>query len=67
MASGLNILSQEQLDQVSIMYQRCESMVTSNITMAADTCDEIINYFKLVSGNVFSYDARIFDYDYDPF
>lgn len=42
-------------------------MVTTNITMAADTCDAIIDYFQLVSGNVFSYDARIFNYDYDPY
>jgi hypothetical protein len=33
---------------------------------AVDTCDDIMKYFQLVSGDLFSYDARIFKYDYYP-
>ena len=32
LAAGLNILSKDQLDQVSVLYQRCEQMVSTNIT-----------------------------------
>jgi len=38
-----------------------------NVTEAADTCDEALDYFTLVSGGVLTYDARIFSYDYTPF
>lgn len=34
---------------------------------AVDTCDDIMKYFQLVSGDLFSYDARIFKYDYYPY
>jgi hypothetical protein len=29
-------------------------------------CEEIIEYIAEVSGGVFDYDARIFNYDWDP-
>jgi len=66
-AQGLNILSDYQLDQLSVFYQTCEATISFNVTMAADACDEAINYFELVSGKVFSYDARIFTDDYEPY
>jgi carboxypeptidase C (cathepsin A) len=66
-AQGLNILSDYQLDQLSVFYQTCEATISFNMTMAADACDEAINYFDLVSGKVFSYDARIFTDDYEPY
>jgi len=38
-----------------------------NVTSAADVCEEALEYFTLVSGGVYTYDARIFKYDYEPF
>jgi hypothetical protein len=41
--------------------------MTYNVTEAADVCEEALEYFKLVTGGVYTYDARIFKYDYEPF
>jgi len=41
--------------------------MTYNVTEAADVCEEALEYFKLVSGGVYTYDARIFKYDYEPY
>lgn len=39
--------------------------MSDNLTTSADMCDKNLDYFSVVSGNVFTYDTRIFDYDYD--
>lgn len=41
--------------------------MSQNVTAAADTCEEALQYFTLVSGGVYTYDARIFSYDYEPY
>jgi hypothetical protein len=41
--------------------------MTYNITEAADVCNEALEYFSLVTGDVSTLDARIFKYDYEPY
>jgi hypothetical protein len=35
-------------------------------TAAGDICGQPMDYILDVGGKVFTYDARIFDYDFDP-
>jgi hypothetical protein len=35
------------------------------VSRGKDDCNNIMNYIEAVSGNVFQYDGRIFDYDWD--
>jgi hypothetical protein len=48
------------------MERRCEEMLAVNFGQADETCSKIMSYIEGVSGNVFPYDNRIFDYDWDP-
>ena len=41
-------------------------MVAVNMTEAADHCSDLLSYVLEVSGGVFPYDLRIFDYNWDP-
>jgi hypothetical protein len=40
--------------------------MTANYAEAASKCEQTMNYVLEVGGGVFTYDARIFDYDWDP-
>ena len=36
------------------------------MSAAEETCAAIMDYITGISGNMFPYDTRIFDYDWDP-
>lgn len=54
------------MKQIAALERKCEEIVYSDVTQASSTCGAIIEYIEEVSGGVFDYDARIFDYDFTP-
>ena len=48
------------------MNRRCEEILATDMSIAYDTCSAIMDYIEDVSGGVFAYDNRIFNYDWDP-
>mmetsp|Transcript_8502 Transcript_8502/g.13058 ORF Transcript_8502/g.13058 Transcript_8502/m.13058 type:complete len:145 (+) Transcript_8502:665-1099(+) len=63
-AQGLNILDESTLEQVVALQQRCQKMQVKNAVKAKDTCYDIMNYIRAMSGDVEGFDACIFDYDW---
>lgn len=54
------------MDQIAALQQHCFADQTYNISRGATTCANILNYISDVSGGVYSFDGRIFDYDFAP-
>jgi hypothetical protein len=48
------------------LRRRCEETTSTNYHIAAETCENTMDYVDEVGGGVFTYDARIFDYDWAP-
>jgi len=56
------------------MMKRCQLKVAEDYVTAGDACANIMSYINEVSGGigmdeaeVYSYDNRIFAYDWDPY
>ena len=64
--SALGIIDENNLKQISVLEQRCQHDHTFDIMKAEDTCSGIMDYIQAVSGDVFNYNTRIFEYDWDP-
>jgi len=47
------------------MERRCQEILAVDILAAGDACSAIMGYITGVSGNVFPYDNRIFESDWD--
>lgn len=62
---ALGLLDSNNLDQIARLEQKCEYYQTFNISRGKDDCNNIMNYIETVSGGVFQYDGRIFDYDWN--
>jgi len=54
------------MDQISVLEQGCQIDHTYNMTLGQIDCVKIMSYIRAVSGNVSSFDGRIFDYDWAP-
>lgn len=63
---GLGIIDSANMDQLSAIEQRCFSDQTYDMTRGATTCADTLTYITDVSGGVYSFDGRIFDYDFKP-
>ena len=50
--------------QVAALERNCDEIIVKNISQATDVCGKIMDYISGVSGGVFEYDARIFNYDF---
>jgi hypothetical protein len=57
---ALNIIDDNNLLQIETLEQRCRYVQAINATEDADACGGIMGYIGTVSGDMFSYDARIF-------
>jgi len=55
-----------QLDQVDSLQRNCEESLRTDPDNRSSLCGAPMSYIDRVSGGVLSYDARIFDYDWDP-
>ncbi|CDW84139.1 kex1 protein precursor [Stylonychia lemnae] len=62
-AQSLGIVDDSNLDQISTLHKQCEQSLSSNWDISDDTCSKVLDYIQDVSGDVLSYDARIFTYD----
>lgn len=62
---ALGLLDQTNLKQIATLEQRCEFYQTVNPAYGEDACNDIMDYIQNVSGYVFPYDGRIFDYDWN--
>jgi hypothetical protein len=62
--AALNILDDVNLRQISALNQNCHHDHTRDIVKAKDSCMDIMNYIKAVSGDVFHYNAMVFDQDW---
>jgi len=63
---GLGILDDANMDQLSAIEQRCFADQTADMTRGAATCASTLTYITDVSGGVFTFDGRIFSYDFKP-
>jgi hypothetical protein len=63
---ALGILDDMNLDQIALLEQKCLEGQAINLTTTAETCDAIMGYFETISDRVLTYNARIFDYDWNP-
>lgn len=61
---ALGILDENNMDQIASLEQKCEYYQTYDISRGEDECNSIMDYIQKVSGQVFPYDGRIFDYDW---
>lgn len=53
--------------QIENQIRFCEeNLNAADVKTSSDACNTILDYIDTVSGGVFEYDARIFDYDWDP-
>lgn len=64
-AEGLGIIDQRHMNAISALNRRCLETASSNWTDGNDECSSTIDYAIDVSGDTFSYDASIFDPDWD--
>lgn len=63
---ALNLIDESNLDQIATLERLCDEIVTKNLSSATPVCGTIMDYIMDVSGGAFEYDARIFNYDFDP-
>lgn len=66
-AQGLDILDENNMKQIATFERHCDETMATDLIAASDVCGQPLDYIAEVSGNVFSYDARIFGYDWDPY
>lgn len=52
------------LEQVATLRRRCEEIVGTSWETASSICENTMDYIDEVAGGLFTYDARIFDYDW---
>lgn len=65
-AQSLGIIDTYNMDQIATLRRQCEEAVSTNFSTAGDACVSTMDYVDEVGGDVFSYDARIFGYDWTP-
>jgi carboxypeptidase C (cathepsin A) len=65
-AEGLGTIDDHNLEQVSALIQHCRSEKAHNMSKGVDNCNKIMRYIKDVNGKNFEYNARIYDYDWEP-
>ncbi|CDW88293.1 serine carboxypeptidase [Stylonychia lemnae] len=65
-AQALNVIDESNFAQVESLRRKCEQMLTQDWAQASDTCDGTLNYITDVSGGLITFDARKFDYDWNP-
>lgn len=63
---ALGILDDNNMDQMAALEQRCFAVQAYNFTKGASTCSATLSYISEVSGGVYSFDGRIFSYDFQP-
>ncbi len=63
---GLNIIDDSQMEQIDSLQRNCEESLVSNPEERADLCGTIMSYIEEASGGLLEYDARIFNYDWNP-
>ena len=63
---ALNVLDDSNMPQIAALRHRCQQSLAQDVLVAKGNCSGIMDYIESVSGNVFPYDNRIFDYDWDP-
>lgn len=69
---ALGLLDQTHMNQISALEQKCEFYqinrrnYTEILPKGDEVCANIMDYIQTVSGDVFPYDSRIFDYDFNP-
>ena len=54
------------MDQIATLRRQCEETLSTTFETAGETCTKTMDYVDDVGGGVFSYDARIFGYDWTP-
>jgi carboxypeptidase C (cathepsin A) len=64
-AEGLGIIDKRHMGAISALNRRCLETASANWTEGNDECSATIDYAIDVSGDTFSYDASIFDPDWD--
>mmetsp|Transcript_42372 Transcript_42372/g.65039 ORF Transcript_42372/g.65039 Transcript_42372/m.65039 type:complete len:464 (-) Transcript_42372:197-1588(-) len=62
---GLRQIDSNNMNQISALEQRCLKEMAKNTTEALDTCEEMLTYISVVSGEVLSYNAQLFESDWD--
>jgi hypothetical protein len=65
-ANALNVVDEGNMQQIATLERLCEESVIGNPKNASAICSNIMDYIHAVSGGLFEYDGRIFDYDWNP-
>ncbi|CDW87058.1 serine carboxypeptidase [Stylonychia lemnae] len=63
-AQSLGMIDDSNMEQIATLHRECEQALSSNWDKSNDACAQVLSYIQDVSGNVLSYDARIFISDY---
>lgn len=62
----MGVTDEINLEQVATLRKNCEQMMGRNWTTAPTVCSQPMDYIDDVAGGLFTYDGRIFDYDWAP-
>ena len=63
---ALNILDDSNMPQIAALRKTCYESLATDLSSSYKLCNDIMDYISKVSGDVFSYDQRIFSEDWDP-
>ena len=64
---GLNVIDQTDLATVAALESHCEEAPVQNPSEVTDTCGRTMSYITSVGGSLMSYDARVFNKDFNPY
>lgn len=65
-AMGANIIDSTNYGQVSALRKLCEESISNDWNLGSKVCGRTMNFIDEIAGGLFTYDATIFDYDWNP-
>ena len=63
---ALNTLDDNNMPQMVALHKNCQESLFTDPASSADICLDIVHYIEDVTGDVFPYDQRIFNPEYQP-
>lgn len=64
MAKGLDIVDSSNLNQVHTLRKRCLEYISDSWMNGTEICGEHLSYIVEIGGNILTYNANIFDYEW---
>lgn len=65
-AQALGVADENNLEQINTLNKNCQETLGTQWDQADTKCTQVLDYIQDIGGNLFSYDGRIFTYDYQP-